>query len=348
MTDELKPFRAYHDSLPAPAPAVTARARARALLATEPLSPPVRPRRLSALARRTGAVLGLAAAMTAGMIMVDGTDVTSPLSVPPANAAELLQYAAAASAKEPRPRPGQFVYEDRKDIRWGIILGGGGRHEHAQEARREIWTPVSDPGRALARVTYGTAKSTSDRVIRAAGKVEYQRAGHCTASTTGTRPIGELPADPQRLLDSIRADETAAAAQPPATHRLNRGIERSVTMRLIKLVQNPLADSRLRATVFQAMSQLPTATLIPDLADSAGRHGLGVSVRYHGPDAWEREELVFEPKTYRFLGWRSWTEMTREDGSAAEVMRGSTALMTTKTVEAMPKVPQDAVSSTFC
>jgi hypothetical protein len=29
-------------------------------------------------------------------------------------------------------------------------------------------------------------------------------------------------------------------------------------------------------------------------------------------------------------------------------MRGSTALLTTMTVDAMPKVPEDSVSSTFC
>lgn len=349
MTDELKTLKAYHDSLPAPGPAVAARARA--LLGSEPLSPPERPRRISVIALRTGAVIGLAAAMTTAVIMAGGNDITSPLSVPPANAAELLQYAAVASAKDPRPQPGQFVYQDRKDITWGIIIEQGGRHEHAQEVRKEIWTPVSDPSSALARFTYGVAKSTSDRVLRPAGKVEYRRVGHCTVLPTATRAIGEQPTDPQRLLGSIRDDVTAAASaeQPLPSHDPRyRSIERSVTMRLVKLAQDPLAGSQLRATVFQAMSQLPTATMVPDLADSAGRHGLGVSVRYQGRNGWEREELVFEPETYRFLGWRSWVEMARADGSTAEVMRGSTAVLTTKTADAMPKVPKDAISSTFC
>jgi hypothetical protein len=38
----------------------------------------------------------------------------------------------------------------------------------------------------------------------------------------------------------------------------------------------------------------------------------------------------------------------RADGSTTEVMRGSTAVLTTKTVDAMPKVSEDAISSTFC
>jgi hypothetical protein len=343
VTDELKTLKAYHDSLPIPGPAVAARART--LLASEPLGPPERPRRLSAIALRSSAVIGLAAAMTTAVIIVGRTEATSPLSVPPADAAELLQYAAAASAKDPRPRPGQIVYEDRKDVTWGIILEPGVEHEHTQEVRRETWTPVSDPGQALARVTYGIATPASDRVVRPAGKVEYQRAGRCMTSPTGRRAIDEQPTDPQRLLDGIRADETAAAT---TQGRLNHRIERSITMRLVKLAQNPLAGSRLRATVFEAMSQLPTASMVPDLANSAGRRGLGVSVRYQGPDGLERHELIFEPKTYRFLGWRTWTEMVREDGSTAEVMRGSTALLTTMTVDAMPKVPEDSVSSTFC
>ncbi|GAA3316489.1 hypothetical protein GCM10020219_035630 [Nonomuraea dietziae] len=40
------------------------------------------------------------------------------------------------------------------------------------------------------------------------------------------------------------------------------------------------------------MSQMPTATMRTDLADLAGRQGIGASIRYQGPDGWERAELI--------------------------------------------------------
>ncbi|WP_405142383.1 hypothetical protein OG589_34335 [Sphaerisporangium sp. NBC_01403] len=88
---------------------------------------------------------------------------------------------------------------------------------------------------------------------------------------------------------------------------------------------------------------MPAATVVPDLADTAGRHGVGASIRYEGPDGWERAEFIFERETYRFLGWRTWIERGTE-----ETMLGGTAVLAIKVVDSMPEVPKNAGKPAFC
>ena len=294
--------------------------------------------------------------------MVRGDDGSSPLGARPANAAELLRYAAAVATEgDPRPRPDQFVYVDRKDIEWHFVVASRiGRYELAQDVRREVWIPAADPGKALARSTYGEKHTSGDRsqVGVASGTVEYQRAGQCPMDVLHAplQGVDDLPADPDRLRMRIREDaETVVRAErpapgesPPSDDQINRRIERTIAMKLLSLVENPFGSSRTRAVVFGALSKMPTVTMVPDLTDPAGRHGMGASISYQGPDGREREELIFEPGTYRFLGGGAGMEMKQQDGRIRETMRSGTAIMKIKVVDSMPEVPKDADAPTYC
>ncbi|WP_433352025.1 CU044_5270 family protein [Microtetraspora malaysiensis] len=373
--NDLQTIKAHHDSLPGPDPQVAARAWERLAAEAEveraggaPHTPaPSRPRRSHApgrgrIALRAGIVVGLAAAVTAGVIVVRGDDGSSLLATRPANAAELLRYAAAVAAEEdPRPRPGQFVYVDRKDVEWRFGISRTGTYEYAQDVRREVWIPATDPGKALARSTYGEKHVGSGRSEvdgQPAGAVEYQRAGQCHMDVlhVPSQGVSDLPTDPDRLLTRIRedaeavvrAEKPAPGEVPPSGDQINRQIERTVAMKLVSLAENPFGSSRTRAVVFSALSKMPATTMVPDLTDPAGRHGVGASISYQGPDGQEREELIFEPETYRFLGWRSWMEMKQEDGRTRETMRAGTAMMAIKVVDSMPEVPKDADTPTYC
>ncbi|WP_031163714.1 CU044_5270 family protein [Streptosporangium roseum] len=374
MKDELQTIKAHHDSLPGPAPQVAARAwdlltaEAEAERAGSSPRRPVgwRLRRWPGpgrIALRAGVAVGLAAAVTAGVVMVRVDDGPALLGVQPANAAELLQHAAAVAAEgDPQPRPDQFLYVDRKDVTHSFGFGPStGSYEYTQDVRREVWIPAADPGKALARSTYGDKHGSAlppEMDIQPAGTVEYQRAGQCHQDVlrAPSRGAGDLPSDPDRLLAEIRkdaealvrADRPGRGEAPPSADQVDRRIERVVAMKLLLLVEDPFAASRDRAVVFRALSKMPTATMLPDLTDPAGRHGVGASIRYQGPDGWEHKELIFEPKTYRFLGWQSWTETEQKDGQAKEAMRGGTAVMTVKVVDSMPEVPKDAAKPAFC
>ncbi|GII80472.1 hypothetical protein Sru01_54540 [Sphaerisporangium rufum] len=372
--NDLQTFKNFHDGLPGPAPEVAARARER--LAAEAVAEagraggvpaprrvprPGRPAGRGRVALRAGVVAGLAAAATAGVIVVGGDDGSPLLGTPPADAADLLRQAAVAAAGEhPRPGADQFVYVDRKDVDYSFSVSRRGMSQYEQDVRREVWFPA-DPGKAVARSTYGEKRLISGRGDLPglpAGTVEYQRAGQCHMDVlhVPSRDIGNLPTDPDRLLDRVRqnaealvrTEEPALGETPPGGEQIDRRIQRTVASELVSLAENPFGSARTRAAVFGALAKLPGTTLVPGLADPAGRHGVGASIRYQGPDGPEREELIFEPGTYRFLGWRSWGEMEQEDGRSREVMRGGTAMMAVKIVDSMPAIPPENEAPTYC
>ncbi|AQZ67745.1 unnamed protein product [[Actinomadura] parvosata subsp. kistnae] len=117
---------------------------------------------------------------------------------------------------------------------------------------------------------------------------------------------------------------------------------------LLRAAQNPLTSSKARATVFGVLARMPAVTVVPDLTDPAGRRGVGASITLETPDGgWERGELIFEPDTYRFLGYRSWIGL-REGGRVRELPGAGSAVITVKVVDSMPKVPKDAGKPLFC
>ncbi|MFD1545609.1 CU044_5270 family protein [Nonomuraea guangzhouensis] len=362
--NEFETLKTYHDSLPAPTSQATARARTLLAAAVEAETSPPRTSRRSRNAFRGGLVVALAAAMTAGVITLRQDDATYPLGTPPASAAELLRNAAAASARTDEPRQGQFTYVRRIDYLYYFGVGrGGSEWVSSQEVRREVWIPAADPDKALARSTFAklvpVSGDSGEMSLPAEGTVEYQRAGQCPSSAALRVPaqdLGALPTDPDGLLRKVRADAEAAVrrkgpgagAAPPSDDEIKRMIERTVVTRLFLLADTPLIDADTRATVFNALSRMPTATVVPDLSDPTGRRGVGASIRFQGPDGWEHEELIFEPKTYAFLGWRSWIEDEQADGTMKKTMSNATAVLETKVVDSMPEVPQDAKRPTSC
>ncbi|TYB51832.1 hypothetical protein FXF51_52800 [Nonomuraea sp. PA05] len=358
MTNELEAIRDHYDSLPEPTPEAVARARAmlstQAAVTTE-MAPARRP-----LARRwavrVGVAVGLAAAVTAGLVLVRAGDDPVPFGTTPASAAELLRHAASAAAREEvRPGPGQFVYVEQKDV----TFASGSQGEYNQDVHREVWMPGGDADKALTRSTYGQIKVIGGgrpEHVQAPGTVEYQRAGQCRESPL-SRPVPAdgLPAEPDRLLAKIQRDaETFVQADQRrrgetnlSQNEIHMRVQKVIGSTLLRLAQNPLTSATTRATVFGAMSKMPTVTVVPELTDPAGRRGVGASIKFDSPGGWERGELIFEPTTYRFLGYRSWIG-TQEGGRIREIPGGSTAVLSVKVVDSMPEVPKDAGKPLFC
>lgn len=361
--NELEALKGHHDSLPGPAPEVTARAW---VLVAEEIEAeragsghrqrPLRGFPAGRLAMRVGVAVGLAAAVTAGLVMVRGGHDSAPFGAPPASAAELLRHAASVAAREDvRPGPGQFVYVDQKNV----TFASGSEGEYTQDVRREVWMPAGDPGKAaLTRSTYGQTHVTSGRPehVQSPGTVEYQRAGQCHEHSLGLPfQATDLPADPDQVLAKIRQDAATFVRSDQRRRgetdlredEINMRVEKVVASSLLGLAYDPLTSSQTRATVFGALSKLPTVTIVLDLTDLAGRHGVGASLKLKSPDGWERGELIFEPATYRFLGYRSWIGR-QEGGQVRETPGAGMAVMTVKVVDSMPEVPKDAGKPMFC
>ncbi|MGW3346618.1 CU044_5270 family protein [Nonomuraea rubra] len=354
MTNELEAIKAHHDSLPAPSPETTARARALITEETGRAGSGFRGRRWVV---RAGVAVGLATAVSAGLVLVRGGDDAVPFGTAPASAAELLRHAATAAAREEvRPGPGQFVYVEQKDV----TFASGSQGEYNQDVRREVWMPGGDPGKALTRSTYGRTHVISGgrpEHVQAPGTVEYERAGQCRGGSLGLPfQAADLPADPDGALaeirqaaeEFVRSDQRRRGETNLSRNEVDMRVQKVVASSLLGLAQNPLTSSRTRATVFGALSRMPTVTVIPNLTDPAGRRGVGASLKLDAPGGgWERGELIFEPGTYRFLGYRSWIGR-QEGGQVRETPGASTAVLTVKVVDSMPEVPKDAGRPLFC
>ncbi|MFI6300029.1 CU044_5270 family protein [Nonomuraea sp. NPDC050790] len=334
MTSDLREMKAAYDALPGPSAEATARAR-EVMLAPRP-----RPKRRLL---RAGTV-GLAAAVAAvAFVVFPGGGAT------PAGAAELLQRAATAAARQPAPLKGQFVYVRQREQRWILTLAeGGARSEYTEESDTESWIPAADPAGALMRTRYGRRTVHSGQVpdtMPTPGTVAHHT-GQCAALVAAD--TSNLPTDPGELLARIRADAEATVGKErpePTEDQFRRQVERTVASRLLTLAQNPFPGYGLREAVLGALARLPAATMRTDLTDAAGRQGVGASIRYQGPDGAETAELIFEPDTYRFLGWRVLSQ--RPDGGA-EVLRAATATLEVKIVDTMPEIPADAPPPTTC
>ncbi|MGV9303749.1 CU044_5270 family protein [Nonomuraea sp. NPDC003727] len=352
--NELDLIKEYHDGLPGPSRRASARAWSRLAAqaqAPEGLGPvPARGRGLRRLAFRVGVVAALVSAVSAGVVVVGGDGGGSPLSLRPANAAELLEQAAAASLKDPRPRADQFVYLDRKDLQYHIGSGPEGEWEGAQEVRREIWVPAAPDGEVITRATFGKDVLTRGKPYEgqaAEGTVNYYRGDQCVAIAGGVlrRDAGEFPTEPGALLAKVRQEAEREVRDPStfdqelAPEEIPILVEGFVVDKLVSLVENPFATPEIRATVFRALKTMPNVTIAPDLADAAGRHGIGAEISWAGLEGRQRSEIVFEQETFKLFGWRHFEELKQPDGGVKETLTGSTALMASEVVDSTPEIP---------
>lgn len=350
MTNDLQEIKTHHDALPGPS--ATAVAKAKDLLTAEVVAEG-RPRNGSARHRlllRAGAV-GLAATVGAVAFLI-GTDGAET----PASAAELLQKAATTADRELTPRPGQFVYVSRQDQNFIGYLKGGLVSKYIQEFDREAWIPAANPNGALIRDTYGKPRALTGPLpttMPTPGTVEVQRYGQCAVGVFPATSAENLPTDPDQLLARVRADAEAAVRNerpdpgtaPLSEEQIGQYVESTMAARLALLAENPFPGPGRRAAVLGALSKMPTAVMRTDLTDPAGRQGVGASLRYQGLEGWERTELIFEPGTYRFLGWRNLVE---PPGGGPEELRYATAVLETKVVDAMPEIPAGASETPAC
>jgi hypothetical protein len=232
---------------------------------------------------------GLVAAIVAGLLAAQGITIggRTPLG-PPANAAELLQRAAAASAAQPVPRNKQYIYVESTGV-----------------------APASMVPRSTKTVRFTTWSWSSVD----GSKRNYLRQRPCQRVPGGPNGLGPLACDstfgsiasalPPGQGEVPLPGTYAQARKLPANPRQLRaylarmagGGDAWSELTLI-LVNVPVLPPKVAAAVFTVASQLPGVTLRPHATDAAGRAGLGVV------KAGDRShvELIFDPKTYQLSG----------------------------------------------
>ncbi|MFG2020672.1 CU044_5270 family protein [Actinomadura geliboluensis] len=295
MTD-LREVRELWSEAAEPEPARLAAVRQRFLRDTRPGGLGAR-RRWRAWGVRTAAAGGLVAAVTAGTFVVAGG--SGPGSAP-ASAAELLTLAAQAAGdgQVADPRPGQFAY--RESVALELSTGSGGswfRKVRYQEWRR------ADGGVPVYRRT-----TLLGLVPLPGGKVPAQ-AWELARAGTGARflPCAFEPTEPNAPYAVHRALPTdparlrgALAAGVDAGQRAELSEDQAVWINLTALA-SAQPPPRVQAALFTVARQIQGTRLSGRTTDAAGRPGLAVTLDTRPG---EHEELIFDAKTYRFLGWR--------------------------------------------
>ena len=106
------------------------------------------------------------------------------------------------------------------------------------------------------------------------------------------------------------------------------------------LLREMLVPPKLAAGLFQVAATIPGATVVPHATDAAGRSGIAVA-RYD-PASGADAELVFDARTYKFLGERSvLAKPVRGEGPAGTVIE-STAQLQVSVVSQLPRYTSSA------
>lgn len=300
--DDLKLLEELRRDIPPISPGAAGSARARLLAAARRQRPAVR--RVGphgglfrmgwrvAVAAALGVVLTVAVAVTRD----PGVDPEHPqqgrspavLPIGVANAAELGDRAAEATAARPdfNPRPHQWIY---------------------LEARRATATssePYAAVGAGRVTTRFWIRIDARRYVYEYRGRL-YQHRNYQLSSVFPLRSfayVRRLPTDPQALLARLYATFSAGGERPYGRVRLPREEQhRAVFGLAADLLRDNLVPPAVQAAIYRALPRIPGVQLQRDAVDAAGRHGVAFA---RVDDGHIRAEIILDPRTYQYLGWR--------------------------------------------
>lgn len=252
---------------------------------------------------RLAAAGGLAAALAAGLLVAQTVSIGDHSPAATAEAAEILHSAAQAVRQVPdlSARPDQFVYVESATA-YSVTSGATGT-TRIEPKQRRVWLSGDGTGDGLLRERRadddewselslpGCRDGRETPIMSEAKQAEAEPNG---AAPTGCKPVpaylGDLPTDVDAmyryLYDNSQGDNP-------------RDVQAFVTVG--DLIRENYVRPQAMAAMFDAAARIPGVTVIRDVADAAGRHGVAVAQVWQGG----RAELIFDATTYRYLGERT-------------------------------------------
>lgn len=253
-------------------------------------------------------------------------------------AAYVLNRAAAAAraTQAPVPKPSQYIYLDMKELAWS---GGpvSARHPspyaYLRQDERHYWMSAdgkrpgvldiipAGPGLAIPGEPYPPASIR--RQDWPAGWVPLG-ANTCPSINQPTYEyLITLPTNPDALLRYMYAHAGR-----------DEDLAESVWDAIYELHNDMLVPPKLQAAFFQAAVRIPGVTVVDHAVDAAGRPGIAVAKLINGKGT--RDELVFDPHTYQFLGTKSVTVSPHSPLGPAGTTVGSSAMLRATVVDHPP------------
>ena len=227
------------------------------------------------------AVAGVAAAAITTTVLVanDSSPRTQTVS-----ATTVLHGAATEERRLEKPiapRDDQFIYT-KEIIKETPTKGGstrtyvdeswnsvdGSKKSYVSELGRKQWVPVFVPGQG----TWPPTKWTE---------------------------LEQLPTDPRKLLITLRD----MGGKPDYSKPMKTGDWPMVQYFLSGLLRTPALPQGLRSAAYEALATVPGIKVVPGQKDADGRAGIGIRF-VPAPGASRSPLLVFDAKTYRYLGMR--------------------------------------------
>jgi len=240
----------------------------------------------------------------------DGTTATAPPGRTDTRtvqtAATLLENIALAAEGTDVPsgiRDDQFVYMKSRVAYMTYTNGGPGVMDPVHD--REIWLSVDGKGEGLLE----EGKEPPQKLEQ-----EGQLLGDAPRKPTydNYRALSKLPTDPDEMLDWLY--ETSA--DEVDEERPDKDYAAFVLFG--DLIRESLMPPEVSAALYRAAAKIPGVEVVPDVKDTAGREG--VAVTRTGGDG-EVEQLIFDEKTYAYLGERELDADGRLTGSQAVLER---------------------------
>ncbi|WP_206781967.1 CU044_5270 family protein [Bailinhaonella thermotolerans] len=319
------------------------------------------------LGLRVAAAAGLAAALTVAVAVYGGDDTTEPNSptprdsgelanAVPVSAREVLDRAAAAAARdELRPRPGQFLYYESRTM-YPVYAPPSTNAETGEKTaeyrylyrtNRRMWTSVDGSRDGLLAI-----ENLEPRPMPG-----WPMPPQAAQERRGAQWM-RLASCPERLAPEYRRDFASLARLPKTPEGMRAHLYRGAAdtspspgqdkeeltdarawTAVGDLIRESYMPAAQRAALFRAAATIPGVTLVKDAEDAAGRKGVAVA----RVDRGERAEIIFDPKTYRYLGERSIVVDEGKARSPVGSLLASTAELKVSVVDAPPE-PGGAVA----
>jgi hypothetical protein len=247
--------------------------------------------------RRLVLVGGLAVALTAGLIAAQTLSVGDHAPAVNAEAAEVLQFAAVAAQKQPdlAARPGQFVFVETMTAYSTTAVSGGKSTTWIEPKLRQIWLSADGTGDGVLRErpqAGGTWEETPLPGCRDGRVIREHKGPETVSDKCEPMPayFGDLPTDTDAMHDYLY--KNSHGGNP-------RHVQAFITVG--DLIRENYVRPQAMAALLNAAARIPGATVIRDVVDTAGRHGVAIAQTFHG----ERTELIFDPNSYAYLGERT-------------------------------------------
>jgi len=284
--------------------------------------------------RRMAVTAGVGATvLTLALVMAN---VLGPRGAATAEAAEVLSQAASAAANvatDPVVGPNQFLLIESTTKSLGVY----DRAAVIEEQKRMLYVPgdsdapwflnvqflrpdqvLGDPDdsglvRYMENFPFDKRRQYQGSDGKFGGKYDFPT----------TADFADMPRDPDRLVDFMRAMPSGSDAGPD--ERTFHAIRDALL--------SDLAPADLRAAMYEALAEIPGVFLSHGVANLEGRRGVAIS--YRNESGYSVEQLVIDPSTGEFIGVREVTIAADRFIPAGTVVNSSAV---TRTV--VDEVPQ--------